>query len=150
MAVSGVGFGGGVEKLFRGGYVALFGAATSGDQPYEAVSAGPRYPGVEHWLPLFHERLETLFDYVPEAPVSFDHLAEAAVGERLALIEDHYKARVDGLEALKFGAPPYKPVPPPRLFFTPQEWSEALPAPPITHLSPFAVAQPSGPRLRSL
>ena len=21
--------------------------------------------GMEHWLPLFHERLETLFDYLP-------------------------------------------------------------------------------------
>ena len=73
---------------------------------YEAVSAGQRYPGVEHWLPLFHDRLETLFDYAPDAPVSFDHLAEEAVGERLALIEDHYEARVEGLEALKFGAPP--------------------------------------------
>ena len=66
---------------------------------------------MEHWLPLFHERLETLFDYVPDAPVSFDHLAEEAVGERLALIADHYEARVKGLETLTFGAPPYKPVP---------------------------------------
>ena len=53
---------------------------------------------MEHWLPLFHERLETLFDYVGDAPVSFDHLAEEAVGERLALIADHYEARVKGLE----------------------------------------------------
>src|SRR5262245_9695374 len=149
MPVSEVAFGGEAEKLFRRGYVALFGAATSGDPLYEAVSAGQRYPGIEHWLPLFHERLETLFDYVPEAPVSFDHLAEAAVGERLALIEDHYKARVDGLEAQKFGAPPYKPVPPQRLFFTPQEWSEALQARLIRQLSPFEVAQTGGASVRS-
>ena len=64
----------------------MFGAATGEDPLYEAVSAGQRYPGMEHWLPLFHERLETLFDYVPDAPVSFDHLADEAVGERLALI----------------------------------------------------------------
>jgi transcription-repair coupling factor (superfamily II helicase) len=23
---------------------------------------------MEHWLPLFHDRLDTLFDYVPGAP----------------------------------------------------------------------------------
>ncbi len=30
-----------------------------------AVSAGRKHQGMEHWLPLFHERLDTLFDYVP-------------------------------------------------------------------------------------
>jgi transcription-repair coupling factor (superfamily II helicase) len=144
MPVSEVAFGATAEKLFRRSYVALFGAAISGDQLYEAVSAGQRYPGVEHWLPLFHERLETLFDYAPEAPVSFDHLAEEAVGERLALIEDHYKARVEGLEALKFGAPPYKPVPPSRLFFTPQEWADTLQGRLVRLLSPFEQAAPAG------
>ncbi|RPI31178.1 MAG: DEAD/DEAH box helicase, partial [Hyphomicrobiaceae bacterium] len=144
MPVSEVAFGATAEKLFRRGYVALFGAAISGDQLYEAVSAGQRYPGVEHWLPLFHERLETLFDYAPEAPLSFDHLAEEAVAERLALIEDHYKARVEGLEALKFGAPPYKPVPPSRLFFTPQEWADTLQGRLVRQLSPFEQAAPVG------
>ena len=144
MPVSEVAFGATAEKLFRRGYVALFGAATSGDPLYEAVSAGQRYPGVEHWLPLFHEQLETLFDYAPDAPVSFDHLAEAAVAERLALIEDHYKARVEGLEALKFGAPPYKPVPPQQLFFTPQEWASTLQRRLVRQMSPFEAVEPAG------
>jgi transcription-repair coupling factor (superfamily II helicase) len=150
MPVSEMAFGPAAEKLFRRGYVALFGPATSQDQLYEAVSAGQRYPGVEHWLPLFHDRLETLFDYAPSAPVSFDHLAEEAVGERLALIEDHYKARVEGLEALKFGAPPYKPVPPQRLFFTPQEWSEALRGRLVRQLSPFEEVGRLGGVVRSM
>ena len=46
-------------ERFRSGYRELFGNA--GDDPlYEAVSAGQRHVGMEHWLPLFHERLETL------------------------------------------------------------------------------------------
>jgi len=151
MPVSEVAFGPAAEKLFRRGYVALFGAATAQDQLYEAVSAGQRYPGVEHWLPLFHERLETLFDYAPGAPVSFDHLAEEAVGERLALIEDHYKARLEGLEALKFGAPPYQPVPPQRLFFTAPEWSAALAQRLVRQLTPFEeVERPGGVTVRSI
>ena len=53
-----------------------------GDDPlYEAVSAGQRHVGMEHWLPLFHERLETLLDYCPEAIVTADHqIAEALRG----------------------------------------------------------------------
>ena len=31
--------------------------------PLHAVSEGRRHPGMEHWLPLFHDRLDTLFDY---------------------------------------------------------------------------------------
>ena len=73
MPVSEVAFGEEAEKLFRARYVELFGGATSDDPLYEAVSAGHRYPGQEHWLPLFHDHLETLFDYLPGVPVSFDH-----------------------------------------------------------------------------
>ena len=111
MPISEAAFGPDAEKRFRRGYVEMFGAVTAEDPLYEAISAGQRYPGLEHWLPLFHEHLETLFDYMPEAAVSFDHLADEAVGERLDLIREHYEARVNGLETLTFGAPPYKPVP---------------------------------------
>ena len=51
-------------RLFRTGYVAAFGAAAPDDMLYEAVSDGRRSAGVEHWLPLFHPRLDTLFDYL--------------------------------------------------------------------------------------
>ena len=47
-------------RRFRTGYVAEFGAATPDDLLYEAVSEGRRYPGMEHWLPLFHDTLETV------------------------------------------------------------------------------------------
>ena len=47
-------------RRFRTGYVAEFGAATPDDLLYEAVSEGRRYPGMEHWLPLFHNKLETV------------------------------------------------------------------------------------------
>jgi len=140
MPVSEVAFGDAAEKRFRRGYVETFGPATAEDPLYEAVSAGQRYPGMEHWLPLFHERLETLFDFVGDAPVSFDHLAEEAVTERLALIADTYQARVEGLETLTFGAPPYKPVPPAAMFLTRAEWSERQAGRPVRYMSPFEVA----------
>ena len=54
-------------RRFRTGYVAAFGAAAPDDLLYEAVSEGRRHAGMEHWLPLFHEQMETLFDYLDDA-----------------------------------------------------------------------------------
>ena len=45
-------------RRFRMGYVATFGAPQRDDLLYEAVSEGRRHPGMEHWLPLFQERME--------------------------------------------------------------------------------------------
>ena len=47
-------------RRFRLGYVEAFGAPTPDDLLYHAVSEGRRHPGMEHWLPLFHDRLDTL------------------------------------------------------------------------------------------
>ena len=137
MPMSEVAFGEAAEKRFRRGYVETFGPVTSEDPLYEAISAGQRYPGMEHWLPLFHERMETLFDYVPDAALSFDHLADEAVGERLDLIADHYDARVKGLESHAFGAPPYKPVPPNAMFLTRTEWDGLLAGRTVRRMTPF-------------
>ena len=45
---------------------------TREDPLYEAVSAGQRFPGLEHWLPLFHDSLDTLLDYLPGASLVLD------------------------------------------------------------------------------
>ncbi len=80
-------------KRFRQSYVAAFGAPTRDDRLYEAISEGRRYPGHEHWLPLFNDRLDTLLDYVPDIPVVFDSMVDDAAGERLAQVKDYYDAR---------------------------------------------------------
>ena len=146
MPVSEVAFGESATALFRKRYVELFGGATGDDPLYEAVSAGQRYPGQEHWLPFFHERLETLIDYVPGAAVSFDHLAEEAVKSRFDQIAEHYDARREGLEASRFGAPPYKPVPPERMFLDGAAWGAALEGHRLIRLTPFEEAEGPGVR----
>ena len=125
---------------FRAGYIARFGPA--GDDPlYEAVSAGRKQQGMEHWLPLFHERLDTLFDFVPEALILLAHQSEEAKSARLELIADYYSARKDLMgeksdkQAIK--APPYKPLPPDQLYLTDDEWSSALKRHKVRDLSPF-------------
>jgi transcription-repair coupling factor (superfamily II helicase) len=137
MPVSEIAFGEEAEKRFRASYVAAFGPATSDDALYQAVSAGQRYPGMEHWLPLFHARLETLFDYVGDAPLSLDHLAEEAAGERLALIGDHFAARIAGLETQSFGAPSYQPVPTAAMFLTEEEWRARQAERIVRRMTPF-------------
>ena len=51
-------------KRFRARYRELFGANATQDPLYQAVSDGRRLAGMEHWLPLFEDRLATLFDHL--------------------------------------------------------------------------------------
>ena len=69
-------------RSFRTGYVAAFGAAGPDDVLYQAVSEGRRHAGMEHWLPLFHKNMETLFDYL-DAPLS-SHPPLKGEGRRVA------------------------------------------------------------------
>ncbi len=82
---------------------------------------------MEHWLPLFYERLDTILDYLPTAPVVFDHLAKEAISERHDLIVEYYDARAAQAGSALKDAVPYKPVPPARMFLTPDEITAALP-----------------------
>ena len=123
---------------FRQRYTAMFGAVTSSDPLYEAISNGVRFEGMEHWLPLFHEDpLETLFDYLPNAQLSFDHLYEDARTNRFEQIEDHYDSRVHSLEQKTFGGAPYKPLPPDQLYVSKTEWDEHIAGHTARLLTPF-------------
>ena len=128
-------------RKFRTGYVAAFGAASPDDMLYEAVTEGRRHGGMEHWLPLFHDRMDTLFDYLPGAPVIVENLAEDAARERLAQIKDYYEARKDALT--HEGGVPYKPLPPDRLYLPDAEWAERLNTAALVKLTPFAVPEGS-------
>jgi transcription-repair coupling factor (superfamily II helicase) len=106
---------------FRTGYRELFGAV-SNDPLYEAVSAGRRYAGMEHWLPLMHERMETIFDYLPKAALSLDPQGDEAFDSRLAQIADFYQARLDLQKTeARSNSAVYKPLPPERLYLTRDE-----------------------------
>jgi len=121
---------------FREGYLRHFGAATKDDILYHSVSEGVRAAGIEHWLPLFHDKLATLFDYVPGAPVVLDHLAEDSIAKRIAEIEDHFAARNHALDSA-MGAP-YHPLPTGELYLTGQTPQQIFDAHTLIRLSPFA------------
>ena len=90
------------------------------------MTAGRRYQGMEHWLPLFHEKLSTLFDHAGSCALSLDHLAEEAARARLDQISEYFDARKEALDKDSFGAAPYKPLPPDRLYLTFDEWKGLL------------------------
>ena len=129
-------------RRFRMGYVATFGAPQRDDLLYEAVSEGRRHPGMEHWLPLFQERMDTLFDYLDGAPVAIEPQSEDAARERFKQIADYYEARREALEHPGGGAI-YKPLPPDRLYLTEAEWTERLNEAAVARLTPFAVPEGS-------
>ncbi len=127
-------------RRFRQGYVAAFGAPSRDDALYETVSEGRRYAGLDHWLPLFHESLDTLFDYLPGVPVTLDPRTEDAAGERLSQIADYYEARRAALDKGGSGGPPYKPLKPDALYMAPAEWTQRLADTGVARLTPFAPA----------
>lgn len=126
---------------FRAGYLAAFGAVMDEDPLYEAVSAGRKHQGMEHWLPLFHDRLETFFDYLEGAAATFDPQATDARDARLALITDYHDARAQAHASAKRGdgggGPAYKPLPPDRLYLSSDEWETALAGRDLRQFVPF-------------
>ncbi|MBR1206795.1 MULTISPECIES: transcription-repair coupling factor [unclassified Bradyrhizobium] len=129
-------------RRFRMGYVAAFGAPGRDDQLYEAVSEGRRHPGMEHWLPLFQERMDTLFDYLDGATIAIEPQGEDAARERFTQIADYYDARREALEHPGSGAI-YKPLPPDKLYLSEAEWARLLGEAPLARLTPFAVPEGS-------
>jgi transcription-repair coupling factor (superfamily II helicase) len=124
---------------FRTRWLEAFGAGAD-DPVYQAVSEGVRRQGLEHWLPLLHERLDTIFDYLSTgAVVLMDALAGDAIDERLAMIEDAYEAR---REVGRTGQP-YRALAPQALYLTRGEWDERLTALSWRRFSPFSSEGPA-------
>ncbi|CDP50484.1 Transcription-repair coupling factor [Devosia sp. DBB001] len=130
-------------RRFRGNYTATFGGNTADDPLYAAVSAGARYPGVEHWLPFFYEQMSRLSDYTGDAPFIFDDQAKEAFAERQQQIADYHDARVEARKAppgATSGAP-YKPIEP-GLLYEMEAPAYAQAGASVVQFSPFAA--PSG------
>jgi transcription-repair coupling factor (superfamily II helicase) len=128
---------------FRQNYRAAFGA--SGDDPlYEAVSAGRKHQGMEHWLPFFHDRLETVFDYMPGAAVVLDDGVTPARLSRWEAIADQYDARRDAMAARGRIDTVYKPVEPGLLYLDDTAWQTTLAGTRVIQLSPLPQAPGPG------
>jgi transcription-repair coupling factor (superfamily II helicase) len=111
-------------KRFRTRYRELFGANATGDPLYQAVSDGRRLAGMEHWLPLFEERLATIFDHLaPEDLIVADSAALGAGEERFSDIEDYHQQRVSHAGQ---AAGSYRPLATDALYLTHEEFGAKL------------------------
>ena len=122
---------------FRQNYRIAFGTAGTDDPLYEAVSAGRKHQGMEHWLPFFHEHLETLFDYLPEASVMLDDQMTPARLARWEAIDDSYDSRHEAMGAKGRIDTVYKPVPPEDLYLDDAAWVAATASHRVVQLSPL-------------
>ena len=128
---------------FRQNYRIEFGAAGTDDPLYEAVSAGRKHQGVEHWLPFFHDGLETLFDYLPGASVTLDDQLTPARLARWDSIADQYETRRLAMAQKTRMDTVYKPIPPGLLYLDDAAWGAALAGRRVLQFHPLP--QASGP-----
>ncbi|MEM7779952.1 MAG: transcription-repair coupling factor [Pseudomonadota bacterium] len=128
-------------KRFRSRYRELFGAMATQDPLYEAVSDGRRLAGMEHWLPLFEDRLATLFDHLsPHDVVVIDQAAIGASEERLSDVSDYHEQR-GRVASDKTGS--YRPLDKHALYLSNQEFAAALDTATAHRTSVFAAPESS-------
>ncbi|MEM6483033.1 MAG: DEAD/DEAH box helicase, partial [Pseudomonadota bacterium] len=130
---------------FRQNYRIEFGASGSDDALYEAVSAGRKHAGMEHWLPLFHDQLETLFDYLPNMSVTLDDQMDAVRTARWESVVDQFEARRHAANQRGMGAEMHaKALSPEQLYLDDAAWGAALADRRVLSFSPLAQAPGPG------
>jgi len=125
----------GSVKRFRSAYRELFGANATGDPLYQAVSDRRRIAGIDHWLPLFEERLATLFDHLGDDDLIVRDAGDAGAAEgRFEAIADYYENRK---RAQTRDAGSYRPLAPETLYLSRDEWEGLAAARPLHLVTPF-------------
>ncbi len=122
-------------KRFRTRYREEFGATATGDPLYQAISEGRRLAGMEHWLPLFEDKLATLFDHLDERDVVIrDAGVDGAIEARTEAVQDYFANREQAMAATPGS---YRPLAPSALYLTANEWRDAMAARKVHLASPF-------------
>ncbi len=122
-------------KRFRSRYREQFGANATGDPLYQAISDGRRLAGMEHWLPLFEEKLATLFDHLGDHDVIVrDANSDSSLEARHEAIEDYFANRE---RAMVSEPGSYRPLAPSTLYLSSKEWQGAVADRPIHLATPF-------------
>ena len=132
-------------RRFRQNYRIEFGALRADDPLYEAVSAGLKYQGLEHWLAFFYDHLETIFDYLPSASITLDDQITSARLARWDSIQDQYETRQFALNQKNKIESVYKPVSPEKLYLDDAAWIRAISSHKVTQFHPSR--QPNGPNV---
>ncbi|MBE8220577.1 MAG: transcription-repair coupling factor [Alphaproteobacteria bacterium] len=125
-------------KRFRQSYVKTFGTTTHDDALYQAVSEGVRHAGMEHWLPLFYEKVESLFDHcVGDTLYVLDTQAQESYERHVEAINDYYQSRKDTPAQISSQNSTINPLSPDELYILPTAWAATLAPHPIRFFSTF-------------
>ncbi|MGC1503673.1 MAG: transcription-repair coupling factor [Sulfitobacter sp.] len=130
---------------FRQNYRIEFGAAGTDDPLYEAISAGRKHQGAEHWLAFFHDEMETLFDYLPDATITLDDQLTPSRLARWDSIADQYETRKIAMSNRSKMDSVYKPAPPEGMYLTDEAWLLATADHRVLQMNPLP--QPTGPNV---
>ncbi len=118
---------------FRQNYRAFRGSKAQDDPLYQEISAGISPQGLEHWLPFFFPRVETLFDYVPDAYIVWPEACTKILQDRWENINDYYSRRSqDDKQAT------YRPLPPEKLYLSLTEVIQQCEERGMISLSPYS------------
>jgi transcription-repair coupling factor (superfamily II helicase) len=122
-------------KRFRSRYRERFGATATGDPIYQAVSEGRRLAGIDHWLPLFEERLDTLFEHLADDDIVVRDAHDAGAADaRFEAIADYYENRK---RAQSSDPGSYRPLEPETLYLARDEWEGLIAGRPLHLATPF-------------
>jgi len=127
---------------FRQNYRIEFGAAGTDDPLYEAISAGRKHQGAEHWLAFYYDKLETLFDYLPDATITLDDQLTAMRLARWDSVADQYETRKIAMANRSKMDSVYKPAPAEGLYLDDAAWEAAVGERRVLQLAPLP--QPTG------
>ena len=106
-------------KRFRQQFRQQFEVDPSSCPVYDDISQGIASPGIEYYLPLFFDRLNTLFDYLPEkTQFLIDQTAYDGCSGFLGQVEKRYESRRYNLE--------HPLLPPQQLFLSEHDFQQLL------------------------
>ena len=109
---------------FRQSFRREIGAPDKNDLLYHAISDGVRRQGMEHWLPFFHNKLETLFDFLPNTAIVLDEGVEGLIESRWENIQERYLARAEPSKSVGWQSFRQFPCRPEMLYLDAPEFQE--------------------------
>ncbi|MCP4076546.1 MAG: transcription-repair coupling factor [Gammaproteobacteria bacterium] len=117
-------------KQFRQGFRQTFEVDPKTCPVYEDISQGISSPGIEYYLPLFFEQLNTLFDYLPQkTQFLMEQSAFDGCDNFLQQVEQRYESRRYNLE--------HPLLKPDQLFLTHSGFNRALQTFPVSLFSSY-------------
>lgn len=128
------------KEQFCAQYLQHFGVRATKDALYQDINSGQVHQGMEHWLPLFYEHVDTLFDNLAceKTVMLMDHQIEHALARHIEQIDDYYQARQEALSAgFSKTESAYRALPPSELYLDLQELQDCLSRYPLIEFSPF-------------